>query len=129
MAILYYTEIDHRTGTCFLGRIKCRFPDIILDIVTTVHSLKSRIMMSVADVSVMILAVDTSQRLDELIAVAGMMSCCRVIVILPDRGKEIVSKALSLSPTYIGYADTDLYDVEAVIEKIHHMNVIRHFNA
>jgi hypothetical protein len=121
MAIIYYTETDYRPGTCFLGKIKCRFPEMNLEIVTTVDSLKKRLKMNVAAVTSMILAVDTMQRMDELLEVTGMVSSCRVILILPERRTDIVSKALNLSPTYIGYGDTDLYDVESVLEKIHQL--------
>lgn len=118
MTVIYYTEKDYKKGICFLGRIQCLFPEMILEIVTTVHSLMNRLRMSVTGVSVLILAVDTRQRLVELLDVADRVSSFRVILILPERKKELISQALMLVPKYIGYADTDLCDMEAVLAKI-----------
>jgi hypothetical protein len=61
--------------------------------------------------------------LEAILSIVELFYDLRIILILPDRKKETISKGLKLYPRYLSYADGDFSDVAAVLEKmLGHLN-------
>ena len=57
-------------------------------------------------------------QLSELLSLRELLNDVRIILILPDRGRETISQGHLLRPRFLSYADGDLTDVIAVLSKM-----------
>ena len=58
------------------------------------------------------------KELHELVALQDQLQRIPFILILPDQEQKIVTKAHSLRPRYLAYADSDLSDVRDVFKRM-----------
>jgi len=65
-----------------------------------------------------IIFAENEHELHELIALQEQLQRIPFILILPDQEKDFVTKAHSLRPRYLAYADSDLSDVRDVFKRI-----------
>lgn len=68
--------------------------------------------------SIAVLLASNKNELSEIIALKGLFQERRIILILPDRKKESISKGHALFPRFLSYADSDFRDVRAVLNKM-----------
>jgi hypothetical protein len=68
--------------------------------------------------TIVVLAVADSMELSAILALGPWLEDYRLIVILPGDEKEAVSQAHNLRPRYLGFADSPLDDVAAVLAKM-----------
>lgn len=67
---------------------------------------------------VAILVADTRWDLVDFLSIAELMSDVWIILVLPNRNRDITSKAFLLRPRFLSYADDDFSDTAAVFEKM-----------
>lgn len=65
-----------------------------------------------------VLLVSTRDELTSLLSICDLFSDIRLIILLPDRAEETISKGHRLYPRYLGYIDSDFSDVAAVLVKM-----------
>lgn len=67
---------------------------------------------------IVILVADTQDDVMDFLSIAGLMSDLWMILILPNRRRDITSKAFLLRPRFLSYADDDFSDTAAVFKKM-----------
>jgi len=126
MSIIYYTSKKFAPGVSFQKRLNLLLPQFELEILSSVPSLESRLAMHSINIEVIVMMPENHKRVKDLCSLVNLLSGIRSVLVLPDRKQQTVSKGLELMPSYIGYADTDLKDVEAVLSKILLLNPTPH---
>ena len=85
---------------------------------TTLTDLTKRLRQPQNNIGVALLTAKTKQDLEDLVALRELLSDIRVILILPDRDHDTISKAHALYPRFITYIDRDFDEVKAVLSKM-----------
>lgn len=65
-----------------------------------------------------ILAPGDSREMERLTRLGPLLSNLRLILIAPDRSEETISRGYRLGPRFMSYAEGDLSDVAAVLERM-----------
>ena len=74
------------------------------------------------DEAIAVLIPGNREDLRDLLSIRDMLVDVRVVLILPERKKEIISKGFLLYPRLVTYADGDLVMVAAVLKKMISLN-------
>jgi hypothetical protein len=80
--------------------------------------LRSSIYSSALESRIVILVASNRGDLDDFLQVRDLLEGIRLILILPDREKETLTKGLELRPRFFTHADGDLSWVVAVVQKM-----------
>ncbi len=89
-----------------------------LEIYRTIESLSDRLCQPQQDATVAVVIAVSRETLVDIITIKEFFSNIRLILVLPDRESDTVAKGHMLRPRFMTYADTDLGEVPAVIEKM-----------
>lgn len=98
--------------------IQTQAPDISLETIDSITGLSQRLCQPAHKISVTILIVESEEELIGLGSLATLFDDIRVILILWDRQKTLLTWANNLRPSYISYVDSDLNDVILVLKQI-----------
>ena len=85
---------------------------------TTLADLTRRLRQPQNNIGIALLTAKTKQDLEDLVALRELLSDIRVILILPDRDHDTISKAHALYPRFLTYIDRDFDEVKAVLSKM-----------
>lgn len=66
---------------------------------------------------ILILIISTQKELDDILSFKKMLTGCQILMVLPDRTKEINAEAHKLRPRFIAYLDSDLSELYVVLER------------
>ena len=89
-----------------------------MEIHKTVKSLARRLHRPRCELGIAVLMPSSREDHVEIVAIKDLFDGIRIILILPDSRKNIVSKGHALYPRFLSYADGDFKDVAAVLEKM-----------
>ena len=67
--------------------------------------------------SVAILLASTQEELTDILTIRNLLDNVRIILIVPDRDKETISKGHILYPRFLTYVDSDFNWIAAVLKK------------
>lgn len=67
---------------------------------------------------VAVLLVSSREDLDDVLSIKEQLRDVRIILILPDKEDETVSRGHTLYPRYLSYVDSGFEDVKAVLRKM-----------
>ncbi len=65
-----------------------------------------------------VLFISDRLELEKIVSFAEVLHDVKTILVLPDREPDTISIGHTLYPRFIGYADSDLQDVAAVLDKM-----------
>ena len=68
--------------------------------------------------SIAVLLASTQEELEDILIIKNLLDDSRIILILPDRDKETISKGHTLFPRLLAYVDGDFRWVTAVLKKM-----------
>jgi len=89
-----------------------------LEIQRNIKNLSKRLNRFPREIDLAVLFAASKDQLSELLSLRELLDDVRIILILPDRGRETISKGHLLRPRFLSYADGDLTDVIAVLNKM-----------
>ena len=89
-----------------------------LEIQRSIKDLSKRLNRFPREIDLAVLFAASKDQLSELLSLRELLNDVRIILILPDRGRETISKGHLLRPRFLSYADGDLTDVIAVLSKM-----------
>lgn len=98
--------------------IRAFVPQMQVEIYRTHDSLCRRLLQSTYDIHIAVFLATTKEELSEILSVRHLFSDIRIILVLPDREHDTISKAHALRPRFVTYADSDFLDVAAVLSKM-----------
>ncbi|MBW1698593.1 MAG: hypothetical protein JRH18_11385 [Deltaproteobacteria bacterium] len=117
MSILLFSSEQHEAGQRVKETINVHVPEQEIEIYHTLETLSRRLHKPNGDLSIMVLVAASKQELQKLISIRDLFDI-PIILILPDRDKETITKGHKLFPRLISYIDDNFKDVELVLEKM-----------
>lgn len=123
MNLLVYTNGLNGAGVRLQRVIETEVSVDQIEIYRNVASLTRRLRRYRIDLNIAVVLASSREDLEAILSIVELFYDLRIILILPDRKKETISKGLKLYPRYLSYADGDFSDVAAVLEKmLGHLN-------
>ncbi len=117
MNLLFYA-MEGQTGR----RLWQAIDEIILErpteIYRTIESFTRRLRQPEINGLIAVIFAADDKEFDNILDMGDLLRELRTIIILPDRKDDTVSRALTLYPRFISYADSDFSDVAAVLNKM-----------
>jgi hypothetical protein len=89
-----------------------------LEIYRTIDDLTNRLCNPHRESTIVVLFIINEKTFQELISIKEYLVNNKVILVLPDRRPETLTKAHKLRPRFISYSDTDTILISEVIDKM-----------
>ena len=118
MNLLFYKTTNNEPGKHLRKVISTLVPEEQTEIYTTIDSLSFRLRRPKYDVALAVLLAASRAEFLDILSLRDLLRDVRIILILPDRKRETITKGHTLYPRYLSYADGDFKDVAAVLEKM-----------
>jgi len=118
MHLVTYWNEKNRNGKRLSSAIKDVVPLNSLYVFHRIEDLSRGIHRIPWGSSIAVLLTSSTKELSEIIALRGLFLERRIILILPDRKKESISKGHTLFPRFLSYVDSDFRDVRVVLKKM-----------
>ena len=118
MNVLFYATMKDGIGELLQQEVETVVPAENLDVFRTIESLYQRLRRPLYDLAVAVLLTASTKELLEMISIGDRLLDIRIILILPNRKKETISKGLALYPRYLTYTDGDFKNISHVLRKM-----------
>ena len=118
MNLLLYATEPQGTGKQLQKVIEELFPENNTEIYRTIDGLSHRLRQPRYDLAVVVLLAASKQDLLDLLSIRDLLDDLRVILLLPNREKDTITKGHTLRPRFLTYADSNFLDVAAVLSKM-----------
>lgn len=118
MSLLLYVKDQDEAGKCLQRVIEAVLHPSQMTVFTDMGVLYRRLSKPRDGVNIAVLMASTQQDLEDFLPLADHYWGLRLILILPDRGKETISRGHSLRPRFLTFSDSNFEDVEAVLRKM-----------
>ena len=119
MNVLLYISCGSRPEKIgLLSKIESAVLDNTVEVINGFEKLLERLKRFSHTIEVAILFAYSKDALSNILSVKELLEDVRIILILPDRLPETISKGHLLRPRFMTYADSDLEDVKAVLIKM-----------
>ncbi len=89
-----------------------------LEIYRTIESLSHRLRQPDKNFTAAILFTTSKQELLDVLSVRDLLFNVRIILVLPDREEDTITKGHSLRPRFLTYINSDFGDIAAVLSKM-----------
>ena len=113
--ILYTNGKNHATNERLQKKVESAISLDQVEIFQTNKDLVKRANRFPREIDLAVLLAQSDEQLAELLALKDLLEGVRIILILPNRAKDTVSKGLTLRPRYFSFADSHFVDVAAVL--------------
>jgi hypothetical protein len=101
-----------------LNKIESAVRDNTIEIITDFKEFLERLKRFSHTIAAAVLFAYSKDALSDILSVKELLEDVRIILILPDRLPDTISKGHSLRPRFATYADSDFEDVRAVLNKM-----------
>jgi hypothetical protein len=118
MEVLVYSRAQRGKPERLVYAIEKVVPSEAIRICHSVQSLSLRLCQPGSPPEVTVLLAATKKDLAEILSVKGLLTDLRLILLLPDKREDTVSKGHSLYPRFLSYTDGDYADVAAVLQRM-----------
>lgn len=119
MNVLLYISCGSRPEKIgLLSKIESAVLDNTVEVINGFEKLLERLKRFSHTIEVAILFAYSKDALSNILSVKELLEDVRIILILPDRLPETISKGHLLRPRFMTYADSDFEDVKAVLIKM-----------
>ena len=118
MNILLYEPVGEGNNTQFHRMIEGLDLECGMEIYRTIESLSQRLRQPEKNLTVAVLFATSSRELLDIISIKDLLFNVRIILILPDREEDTITKGHSLRPRFLTYADSNYGDIAAVLCKM-----------
>lgn len=118
MKMLLYLPHEDGVGTKLLGIIEGLAVNGKIEIYRSIDSLVQRLRKPTFDMDISILIAVNKKQLSDLLFIKEEFRDIKIILILPDRESDTISRGHKLYPRFVSYIDSDFKEVGAVLEKM-----------
>lgn len=118
MNLLLYANGKNENAERVKNVIKSIVPEKQTEVCPTIDRLSRKLRRLQHGVGVAVLLAATREELLEIYTMKDLFDGIRIILILPDRKSDTILWGHKLFPRYLSYADGNLTDVAAVLEKM-----------
>nr|NJM03885.1 hypothetical protein [Desulfobacula sp.] len=118
MKIALYADAVQEMGNRLEGMIQDELPQIRIEKMNSIGYLKEKLCRPLNRISVIVVFVIYEKDLYRLFPLKPLFDDIRLILILPDSGRDLTALGLGLNPCFVGYSDSDPADIVLVLKKI-----------
>ena len=118
MKMLLYLPHEDGVGTKLLGIIEGLAVNGKIEIYRSIDSLVQRLRKPTFDIDIFILMAANKKQLSDILLIKEKLRDIKIILILPDRKSDTISRGHELYPRFVSYIDSDFKEVRAVMEKM-----------
>jgi hypothetical protein len=118
MKTVVYANKENTVARDLIHRIQTLLTGIEIITTYSLVDLSQMLRQPLHSLAVIVLVIESKKELDGLNQMIPLFDNSRIIAVLPDRGKTILSLCLQMRPSFFSYCDTDLTDIISVLEKI-----------
>jgi hypothetical protein len=118
MKTVVYANKENTVARDLIHRIQTLLTGIEIITIYSLVDLSQMLRQPLHSLAVIVLVIESKKELDGLNQMIPLFDNSRIIAVLPDRGKTILSLCLQMRPSFFSYCDTDLTDIISVLEKI-----------
>ena len=118
MSILIYSGASEAATGWSERIIRATKPGQMIERLKGAETLWRRLHSAIYDVQVGVLVIGTKGELEKISSFREMFSSMPILLILPDRDHETVSKGHRLHPRFLTYMDGDFMEAFAVLERM-----------
>ncbi len=117
--IIFIHQGSYTKGEKFKNAVGKNFKKFEIQVLQTFNSFKARLkQVSNYDKEIFILFADSEKRLTQLTTLIDLIDNKRIILVLPNKSKVVLSMAHHFFPRYFTYVDDTYTDLFAVINKM-----------
>ena len=99
--------------------IQNQLSEIQIDTMNSISDLSRKLCRPLNRISVIVIFVRCENDIRKLLTLKSLFDNIRLILVLPDRTREMMGLGLQLNPCFISFLENDLLDIISVLEKIH----------
>ena len=118
MNLLFYAPVMNREGRQLYRMIEKLNPKMGLELHRSNVSLAQRLRLPLRGIPIAVLYLTRKEDLTDILSIKDLLGDIRIILSLPDREEETVSKGHILRPSFLVYPDSELRDVTEVLKKM-----------
>ena len=119
MRLLLFSSSPKGAGERLHRLLEAVFPGQKSEIIRTISDLSARLLQPLKyHPNVAILVSKSKDELSELLSIRDLFDDVRIILVLPDRERDTVSKGHILRPRFLTYIDSHFLEIAAVLNKI-----------
>ena len=119
MSLLLFSSSPKGAGKRLQRLLEVVLPGQKSEIIRTISDLSARLLQPLkCHPNVVILVSKSKEELSELLSIRDLLDDVRIILVLPDRERDTVSKGHILRPRFLTYIDSHFQEIAAVLNKI-----------
>jgi hypothetical protein len=118
MNLLFYAPVMNGGGRQLYRMIEKLNPKMGLELHRSNVSLAQRLRLPLRGIPIAVLYLTRKEDLTDILSIKDLLGDIRIILSLPDREEETVSKGHILRPSFLVYPDSELRDVTEVLKKM-----------
>lgn len=118
MRLLLYTPVSEGCGEQLHSMIAELIPLNDVEVYRNIQNLSNRLRQRANDLPIVVLNVTRRADLTDILSIRDLLRDVRIILVLPDRDEETLAQGHILRPRFISYADGNLADVRAVLDRV-----------
>ena len=118
MGLLFYAASKKGSGKRIEHIIEGLVPQKDIEIYSTIERFSQRLRRFRGDLYLMVVLTTTADELREVFLIRDLLFDIPLILILPDREPDTISKGHKLRPRFITYADGEFSEFGLVLEKM-----------
>jgi len=119
MKLIIYAENRTEMEKKLTLSIQDKLPKIQIDTITSINDLSRILGRPLSRIAVMVIFVTCQKEIDQWLGLKSLFDNIRLILVLPDRTKGMVTSGLQLHPSFISYSDSDYLDITSVLKKMY----------
>jgi hypothetical protein len=116
--LFYYSQPNNGVDKKLQEVIDTVVPKEKTEIYRSIDALSRRLQQPTHNLGIAVLVAGSKDELMEIFSIRDLLNSLRIILILPDREGDTIDKGRALYPRFIGYADGNLVDVAAVLDRM-----------
>jgi hypothetical protein len=118
MNLLFYAPVMNGGGRQLYRMIEKLNPKMGLELHRSNVSLAQRLRLPLRGIPIAVLHLTRKEDLTDVLSIKDLLGDIRIILRLPDREEETVSKGHILRPSFLVYPDSELREVTEVLKKM-----------
>jgi hypothetical protein len=118
MKLLFYAPVGDAVGERLRKMIEALVPEGEREMCRTLDALSRMLLQPKYDLGIVVLLASTREELWKLLSIRDLLDDVRIVLVLPDREDDTITKGHILRPRFVTYTDGNFVDIAAVINKM-----------
>jgi len=126
--VITYTDLSSGASEKLLQIVKGIVASDQIESFISIEGLKTRLRKSLYDVDAVVLIVESGETLEKILTIMDLLRVVSVIMVLPDRDQDTISKGYTVWPRFVSYLDSDFSEIGVVLSKMVNRSVLSRVN-